>query len=44
MVFVEINSEEMDINKWLAISHIAGGLNIPNETAKTTIQTQLINL
>lgn len=32
----------MDTNKWLALSHITGGLNIADEMAKTTTQTKLI--
>ena len=42
--FLESNSEELDINQWLALSRIAGGLDISDEMAKPTTRNKLVTL
>ena len=42
--FLESNREELGISKWLSLPHIVGGLDIPDEMAKTTTRNKLIML
>ena len=44
MVFLESNRGKSDTNKWLALSHIMGGLDISGEMAQTTTQNKPITL
>ena len=41
---LESNSEGLDINDLLTLSHITGGLGISDEMAKTTTQNKLLTL
>ena len=42
--FLESNREEAETNPWLALSHITGPLNIPDDMAKTTTRKKSIAL
>ena len=42
--FLESNREVLDINTWMALSRIMGGVNIPDDMAQTTTQTKLVIL
>ena len=41
---LESNREGPDINKWVALPRITGGLNIPDEMAKTATRAKFIML
>ena len=41
---IDSNRDDLDLNSWLALAHIIGGLNITDEMTNSTTRAKLLRL